>query len=201
MKRELLPLETEQDRINRDNIIVTVINDDKSTRDVRLGELFNREGDTWFSDLIFWTKEYIKDAWFWIRYTLPHYLRNIYHWNKMIYNTRYWSSHYALMHELNWCRHALKYWTVNDIYVDQWITRRTLRWMISLLEILVHDKDDENPDQVMVNISNASRFMESRFWKDKLAKDGPTSVFKRELRYRKVWSLYHKVRMYKFDRI
>lgn len=197
MKRILLPLETDEDRELRNNITVKILKDNEYV-DTKLSDLFKpNEDETWLENTLFWTKEYIKDFWNWVRYDIPYFIINVYHWIKLVYGIRYWSHTKLLELELQWCKRALIYYTKHEMYEGQWEIRRNLRWMISLLEILINDSD--SPD-TLINISNSHRFMESYFM-NKLKVDGPTWVFKSELRYRKVLSLYNKLRYYKLPRI
>lgn len=196
MKRELVKLETEDDRIRRDNIKVTIINDNREKEEVRLKDFFTYKKDPWYKEAWDWLCIYTETVWNFLTLYMPKYFKTMFNWSREMYHMDYWNNYSILCMELKWCKGALQYHIDHPRFVGQEYVIRDLKLAISLLEKVIND--DESPD-TLINLTNAYRFVHPSLYERYKDETEGIWSYKHAVRRNKLWHVYSKLRFYRFE--
>lgn len=144
------------------------------------------EDDGWFEEIKWSIERFLKDAWIFIRHSIPHGITNLIQWLKPIWNIRYWDWAYILMIERRQLELMLKRYEKYDLFENQDYMVSKLKLLIKLIDMIENSAElDENS---LVNVGNWRRFIKSDLF------DPDKWHWRVGLREEKIWNLYHKVR-------
>lgn len=154
------------------------------------------ENETLWEDIKWRVSEFIKKSWTYIRYDIPHIIRNLLVWRKTISRVRYWDYSFLIDIEKLYLRKLLERYEKYDIFVGQEEVARDIRLMIKLIDMM----DNAYDENAFVNMRNSHRFVHSSL-ADKVKANEDCWSYKVMVRDEKIWNLYNLIRKYSLRRM
>jgi hypothetical protein len=154
--------------------------------------------DPWYIEVIDTIMIKVRDIYDFFRYSIPNYLKNIWIWNRVIFSTRYFDYSYLLRMEKKYLEVMLKRYTENDYVQDQEFMVRDIRLMITLLNKIT-ENDEDDIAEIKINMRNCKRFMHHNLFTRYMNEPSKriNRIYLREVRNNKIWNLYQLIRRYK----
>ena len=137
---------------------------------------------------------------------IPYRIKKIFKYIKLAYNDFDWDYYYMLILEKAKFEDIVNYFTKSNIAEEDWAVARDAKICIKLIDIIIGEDssydmkyNQKNFDVIItkyVNIKNMKRFDESNYFSNTYKNVDLRDLIKDDLRIKKAWNLYCKIREY-----